>query len=149
MRLAEKLMLQSWHLLDYDWTPLNWNPCCKPNVWHCYHWISKLINMFGCMIWSCVNAGLCELIHLMVTINLLQTISINPRIVSAKSGFTATIYWGVACVLDLLLQMCLIIALGCVMIFWICHCQNWLWHLAVWQWCVVVYACDTVHGIDV
>ena len=35
-------------------------------------------------------------------INLLQTISLNPRIVRAESGSIATIYWGAACVFDLL-----------------------------------------------
>ena len=30
-----------------------------------------------------------------------QTISLDPRIVRAESGFTATIYCGAACVLEL------------------------------------------------
>ena len=37
MLLAEKLMLQSYYLWDYDWTPLNWNPCWLCNVVHPSH----------------------------------------------------------------------------------------------------------------
>ena len=53
---------------------------------------------------------------MMVTISLLQTISPHPRIVRAESGATATIYWGVACVLDLLLYVAMLIPLGRSMI---------------------------------
>ena len=35
-------------------------------------------------------------------INILQTIFMNPGIVRAESGLIATIYWGAACVLDVL-----------------------------------------------
>ena len=38
-------------------------------------------------------------------INLLQMIDPNLRIVRAKSGFAATIYWGVPCVFDLFLSI--------------------------------------------
>ena len=41
MRLAEKLMLQSCLLLDYDWKPLNWNPCWLLNVCHHYQWYEQ------------------------------------------------------------------------------------------------------------
>ena len=49
-----------------------------------------------------INAGGGLLMQPMDMINLLQTISLNPRIVRAESGSIATIYWGAACVFDLL-----------------------------------------------
>ena len=39
-----------------------------------------------------INAGVGLLMQPMDMINLLQTISLNPRIVRAESGSTATIY---------------------------------------------------------
>ena len=66
-------------------------------------------------------------------INLLRMTYPNLRIVRAKSGFAATMYWSISCVVDLFLSS----AVGNT---WLCpRCLAWL---KLWLWmsyCAVVY----------
>ena len=101
MRLIENLILRSYHLFDYDWTPLSRNPCWLCSVAHhshCYMMITRFCRI-ATILFMLVNSyhektQFCS----MRMINLLQTTYLNPGIVSAESSLCATIHWGSSCV---------------------------------------------------
>ena len=74
--LTEKLLGWSYCLLDYDWTPLNWNPC-----WIC---VAVWIVAWCCLYWFvvlCVALGLCVWFYLSIVHDF-----VHVSIVSVKSG---------------------------------------------------------------
>ena len=102
MLLAEKLLLQSYRLLDYDWTPLNQNQCWVCNVDH--HCCALLWYSIGfgfasrsCLTKVCGEHNKCGC----AMINLLYMTYVDASIVSAKSCHCATIHWSSSCVIDL------------------------------------------------
>ena len=98
MPLAEKLIPRSYHLLDYDWTPLNRNPCWQSNVVYHFHYDVSLMKFSLLHNPAKTNLHCSISIVLMEMINHLQTIFLNPSFVSAESGLCVTIHWDLACV---------------------------------------------------
>ena len=98
MWLTEKLMPRSYHLLDYDWTPLNRNPCWQSNVVYHFHYDVSLMKFSLLHNPAKTNLHCSISIVPMEMINHLQTIFLNPSFVSAESGLCVTIHWDLACV---------------------------------------------------
>ena len=102
MRLAEKLIPRSYHLLNYDWTPLSRNPCWLSSVVHqvCWHkpTCRSLPWCFRAFISATITWGQSSF-RSMEMINLLYTTDSNPSIVSAESSLCVTIHWCSSCVL--------------------------------------------------
>ena len=95
MRLADKLMLRCYHLLDYDWTPLNQNPCCAYSAL-CEHLLSCYVN-YGNPIQTNVHcvmlAQFVDNMTLRVLVNWSYTTFMDLGIVSPESSDMATIHW--------------------------------------------------------
>ena len=97
MWLVDRLVLQCCRLLDYNWTPLNWNRC-----WH-WKWVPPIHMQCGTYVDEHTRlnthrlTGWLLMQHLDM-MSLLQMILWNPWIVSAKSGVVVTIHWNLSCV---------------------------------------------------
>ena len=91
-------MPRSYHLLDYDWTPLNRNPCWQSNVVYHFHYDVSLMKFSLLHNPAKTNLHCSISIVPMEMINHLQTIFLNPSFVSAESGLCVTIHWDLACV---------------------------------------------------
>ena len=93
MQLVDNLLLWSYHLLDYDWTPLNQNPCWQCSVWHDFHCAVPLCTAAHCKGIAVLKLSLCLFIYTMENINLLQTTYLILGIVNAESNLCVTIHW--------------------------------------------------------
>ena len=93
MQLVDNLLLWSYHLLDYDWTPLNQNPCWQCSVWHDFHCAVPLCTAAHCKGIAVFKLSLCLFIYTMENINLLQTTYLILGIVNAESNLCVTIHW--------------------------------------------------------
>ena len=97
MQLAEKLVLRSYHLLDYDWTPLSRNPSWICSVDLCFQYYKARSRL-----WPCCVAAQCltqefvlhRIWKVLEAIFCLWTTHLNPGIVSAERSLCATIHWG-------------------------------------------------------
>ena len=99
MQLAEKLLLRSYHALDYDWTPLSRNPCWLSNVAHrfrCYVKRNRFRSDF--ISWLTIDKDYCQLL---IRLNGGSDKSIVDDFVASgyckcESGLCATIHWGLS-----------------------------------------------------
>ena len=94
MQLADKLVLRSYHLLDYDWTPLSQNPSWRQCTRRCP--IRRSLNML--CIRRCRILGFLNLCPSVTGVQRFpdpgMTIQTDPSIVRDESGLCATIHWG-------------------------------------------------------
>ena len=95
MQLAEKLMLRSYHLMDYGWTPLSQNPC-----WRCCitHEHQRFLNIFIIPTFRSPAPRAARLAvrlskyELLWSLNPGRTIQMFPGTVCDESGLCATIH---------------------------------------------------------
>ena len=99
MRLAEKLIPRSYHLLDYDWTPLSRNPCwLSSDVHHRRRYKTSIRSRPFC-VWTSWTLKWAWWISISCvgSINLLETTYLDPGIVSSEISFCAAIHCGYTC----------------------------------------------------
>ena len=136
MRLAEKPVPRSYHLQDYDWTPLSRNPSWLSSVVHQYCAYMTRIRISPAAMKSSklVKLWIWIEIYSARLMNLSQTTYLNPGIVSAESSPCATIHWGSSRVFWFVLSYLMPhkLELECVGTF---ACVWYFWKLLTFRMC--------------
>ncbi len=104
MQLADKPVLQSYHQLDYDWTPLSQNPCCvtADNVCAFGHALTWSLSCYSS--WAlvarpvpCVASTAITTLVLPGKQILCRWLCFGTRHCKHESSPCATICWGLTC----------------------------------------------------
>ena len=95
MRLADKLMLRCYHLLDYDWTPLNPNPCCvcMAALEHMLSWYVDYEYQYQTCVQCVIPHSSVYNVNLQMLVNRSYTTFMDPGTVRSESSNMITIHW--------------------------------------------------------
>ena len=95
MRLADKLMLRCYNLLDYDWTPLNQNPCCvcMAALEHMLSWYVDYEYKYQTCVQCVIPHSSVYNVNLQMLVNRSYTTFMDPGTVRSESSNMITIHW--------------------------------------------------------